>query len=392
MTAPDQTPSRRALRHELRAYFGAMMTPEVRRALRESGENGALWRELVARLGADGWLRLGWPAEYGGDGDGTLVEQYILVEEAMRAEAPYPFVTALTVAPALLASGTEDQRRRYLPGILSGEILFAIGYTEPDAGTDLAALRTTAVREGGDWRINGSKVFTSGAAQADFVWLACRTDPDAPRHRGISILVVPTASEGFAWTPIATVGDIDTTATYYQDVRVPLDHLVGDEHGGWELISRQLAHERAGLAAWGGKAQQAWDETLAWALRPDGGERPADAPWVRDALARTHAHLEAMHLINWQIVGVDEPPAADAAMAKVFGTEVVQESLRLLCSVAGDLGTVKSGATGAVADGRLERGAREGTINTFGGGVNEVLRDLIATSALGLPRPQRRGP
>jgi alkylation response protein AidB-like acyl-CoA dehydrogenase len=380
---------RAALRRELRAYFRMLMTAERRAALRLVGEDGDLWRELVARIGADGWLRLGWPAAYGGD-DGSPLDQYLVVEEAMRAEAPYPFVTTLTVAPSLIAFGTETQRRRFLPAIFAGELLFAIGYTEPDAGTDLASLRTRAARDGDDWIINGAKVFTSGAGQADYIWLACRTNPQASRHGGISIIVVPTSSPGFSWTPIQTVGDIRTTATYYEDLRVPAENLVGPVDDGWRLITQQLTHERAGLAAWGGKALQGWDETVAWASEPTQDGRPIDAPWLRIELARTHVWLEAMSLLNLETVTAAETSAAQAAVAKVFGTEVVQDSFRVLASLTGEAGTIRAGAPGAVADGRLERGAREGTINTFGGGVNEVLRDLIAVSALGLPRGERR--
>jgi alkylation response protein AidB-like acyl-CoA dehydrogenase len=383
------TPAQALLRRELRAYFRELITDAQRAELRALGEDGNVWRDLVARLGRDGWLRRGWPSRYGGD-DGTLVDQYLVVEEAMRAEAPYPFVTTLTVAPSLIDAGTEKQRRRFLPGIFRGQILFAIGYTEPGAGTDLAALRTSAVRDGDEWVINGSKVFTSGAGQADYVWLACRTNREGPLHAGISLIIVPTSSSGFSWTPIQTVGDIRTTTTYYEDVRVPVENLVGRENEGWRLISRQLTHERAGLAAWGGKALQGWDEAVAWASSPGPGGRPIDAPWLRIELARTHARLEAMSELNWETVVSAETTPARAAIAKVFGTEAVQDSFRALASLTGEAGTVRAGAAGALADGRLERGAREGTINTFGGGVNEVLRDLIAVADVGLPRGERR--
>ena len=173
-----------------------------------------------------------------------------------------------------MAFGTEDQKRRYLPGILSGDVNFAIGYTEPEAGTDLASLRTRAVRDGEEWRINGNKVFTSGANQADFIWLACRTDPDAPKHKGISIIIVPTDVPGFKCTPIVTVGSVVTQASYYDDVRVPAGNVVGDVNAGWRLITNQLNHERVGLAALGGLTHRLYDDVVEWCRTTDSGEEP----------------------------------------------------------------------------------------------------------------------
>ncbi len=188
----DYTEEQAALRTELRAYFERLLTPEVRAAMGHAGEGSASFRTVVGQMGADGWLGIGWPAEYGGQGRG-VIDQFIFFDEVQRAGAPFPFVTLNTVGPTLMAYGSDEHKRTYLPGILRGEINFAIGYTEPEAGTDLASLRTRAVLDGDEWVINGNKVFTSGANQADYVWLACRTDPDAPKHKGISIIIVPTA-------------------------------------------------------------------------------------------------------------------------------------------------------------------------------------------------------
>src|SRR5437660_11306741 len=220
----DYTPEQQALRKELRAYFDELLTDEVRASLGVSGEGSPLFRTLVAKMGADGWLGVGWPTEYGGQGR-PVTDQFIFFDEVQRARAPFPFVTVNTVGPTIMGFVSDAQKDRYLPGILRGEINFAIGYTEPDAGTDLASLRTRAVLDGDEFVINGNKVFTSGANQADYIWLACRTDPEAPKHKGISVIVVPTSSPGFSFTPIVTVGDSVTTATYYDDVRVPAANL-----------------------------------------------------------------------------------------------------------------------------------------------------------------------
>jgi 3-oxocholest-4-en-26-oyl-CoA dehydrogenase alpha subunit len=389
------------LRHELRAYFAALLPEQARRAAHEQGVGGPAFREIVAKLGADGWLGIGWPTEFGGQGR-SVAEQYVFFDEVQRAGIPFPFVTVNTVGPTLMAYGTEEQKRRYLPGILSGELVFAIGYTEPGAGTDLASLTTRAVLDGSGetWVVDGSKVFTSGANTADYIWLACRTDADAPVHKGISILIASTADPGFSWTPIPTVGGMSVTATYYSGVRVPAGDLVGPVHGGWSLITAQLNHERIGLAALGGRAIALWEQTVQ-ACRDDGA---LDAPWVRAELARTHARLEAMRLLNWRMteaVAAGTLGPADASATKVYGTETHLDTYRTLVQVLGAAGRLRAGrpppATPSLAGGpplaalagELEQVSRQSVVNTFGGGVNEVLRDIVATAGLGLPRVKR---
>ena len=219
---------------------------------------------MVRTIGKDGWLGIGWPTEYGGQGR-PATDQFIFFDETRRAGAPFPFVTVNTVGPTIMRFGTEEQKQFFLPRILSGDLNFAIGYTEPEAGTDLASLRTRAVRDGDEYVVNGAKVFTSGADQADYVWLACRTDPDAPKHKGISHPVRAHRRPGFSWSLINTVGGLTTTATFYDHVRVPVANRVGAENEGWRMITTQLNHERVGLAAWSGLALQLFDEVVAWA-------------------------------------------------------------------------------------------------------------------------------
>jgi alkylation response protein AidB-like acyl-CoA dehydrogenase len=388
----EQTPEQKALRKELRAYFEDMMTPEVRAEMGRAGESSSLFRDLVRKLGADGWLGIGWPAEYGGQGR-SVTDQFIFFDEVQRAGAPFPFVTVNTVGPTIMGFGSEEQKVRFLPGILGGEINFAIGYTEPEAGTDLAALRTRAVLDGDEFVVNGGKVFTSGANQADYVWLACRTDPDAPKHKGISVILVPTSAPGFSFTPIVTVGDGMTTATYYDDVRVPAANLVGQLNEGWRMITTQLNHERVGLAAMGGLAHRLWEEVLAWAKStPSGRGSVADLPWVQSDLARAHARLEAMRLLNWRMAaatGAGTLGPAESSAVKVYGTECVVDVYRTLLGVLGPAGAVRAGSPGAVVRGELERAARQAQINTFGGGVNEIQREIVAWQALGMTRQAR---
>lgn len=389
----DATPEQAALRQEIREYFAALLTPEVRARLGHAGEGSPTFREVVRKMGADGMLGLGWPKEYGGQGRGAI-EQFILFDEVQRAGAPFPFVTVNTVGPTLMAYGSDEQKQTYLPGILEGEINFAIGYTEPEAGTDLASLRTRAVLDGEEWMINGNKVFTSGANQADYIWLACRTDPEAPKHKGISMIIVPTSSAGFKCTPIVTVGSVVTQATYYDDVRVPRSNVVGEVNGGWRLITNQLNHERVGLAALGGLTHRLYDDVLAWCRETDAGDggRMIDVAWVQRDLAEAHARLEAMKLLNWRMaaaVGAGTLTPADASSAKVFGVETQIAVYRLLLGILGPAGYLPEGTPGTVLQGQVERAARAAQINTFGGGVVEVLREIVATTGLKMTRAKR---
>ena len=382
-----ETPDQHRLRQELREYFAGLLPAEERRLVGEEGVGGPRFREVVKMLGRDGWLGIGWPREYGGQGR-SVEEQHVFFDEVQRAGLPFPFVTVNTVGPTLMEHGTDEQKQAYLPGILNGDIVFAIGYTEPGAGTDLASLRTRAVREGAEFVVNGQKIFTSGANTADHVWLAARTDPEARKHEGISILVVPTDAAGFSWSPIRSVGGMVVTATYYNDVRVPQDRVVGPVDGGWRLITAQLNHERIGLAALGGRMIELWEQVLDWAK--DNGL--IDKPWVQREMARAHAKLEAMRLMNWKMttaVAEGSLTGATAGAAKVYGTETHIDVQRVLTQVLGSAGRLRPGSAEAVLSGQIEQLSRQGVVNTFGGGVNEVLRDMVATQGLGLPRMRR---
>lgn len=387
------TPEQDALRKELRAYFQALMAPELQAELQVGeGGNGPLAKAAVRQMGADGWLGIGWPVEYGGQGRSS-VEQFIFFDESQRARAPVPFLSINTIGPTIMRFGSEEQKQQLLPAILRGELHFSIGYSEPNAGTDLASLQTRAVRDGEEWVINGQKVFTSLAQGADYIWLATRTDPDAPKHKGISIFLVPTSAEGFSYTPIHTIGGGFTTATYYEDVRVPDSAMVGGVNNGWRLITNQLNHERVGLAA-PGFVESLLDEVTAWATetRLADGRRVIDQEWVQTGLARVEAKVEFLRLCNWNVAwsitrNVLQP--ADASSTKVFGTEFFIEAYRILMEILGQPSYLEAGTTGALLAGRLERAFRATVILTFGGGVNEIQRDIIAMVGLGMPRADR---
>ncbi len=382
-------PSLEALRDELRAYYDRLLTPEVVEELARSEGAGPVARRIWKQMAADGWAGIGWPTEYGGQGR-TPIEQFVFFDESMRAGAPVPMLTINTVAPTIMRYGTEAQKAEYLPRILAGDIHFAIGYTEPDAGTDLAALKTRAVRDGDEYVINGQKVFTSLAGDADYIWLAVRTDPDAPKHKGISIVIVPTSSPGYSCRPIRNFGGLNTTVTTYDDVRVPVANRVGEENQGWGLIVNQLNHERVTLCS-SGVIERLLDDVRAWAAdtRLADGRRVIDQEWVQVNLARVHARLEFLKLMNWKVAwdatrGAPLEPA-DASTIKVFGTEFYMEAFRLFMEVIGEAATVQDGSPGAVLAGRVEARLRAMHILTFGGGVNEMQRGLIAVFGLGMP-------
>jgi alkylation response protein AidB-like acyl-CoA dehydrogenase len=384
----DLTPEQKKLQQELRDYLGKLITPSVMDEIRGSEGGGPEFRRVLRELGKDGWLGVGWPKEYGGR-EMSAIEQYIFAEEIQKTGFPLPFLSINSVAPTIMRFGTDEQKTRFLPKIQAGEMLIAIGYSEPEAGTDLASLKTRAVRDGSEWVINGQKVFTSLADHSDYVWLACRTNPDASKHRGISMILVPLDAEGVKITPTWTMGGVRTNTTFYENVRVPVENLVGGENQGWSLITNQLNHERVALFNYG-PMSLTFADVVQWAREtqhPDGG-RVIDKPWVQQNLARFKANLEALKVMNWKQAwditqGGLHP--AQASAIKVFASEFNVQGYHLLMEVLGEEGVIRDGSPGAILRGRIERTYRSVLILTFGGGTNEVQRDIIAMAGLGMP-------
>ncbi|GAB3223683.1 acyl-CoA dehydrogenase family protein [Mycolicibacterium hippocampi] len=385
----DYTPEQIQLRKDYRERLEAVMTPERRAAVAGLMEGGAAVTEVRRALGAAGLLGVAWPTEYGGHGLGAM-EQYIFGEEARRVNAPLPMITLNTVGPTLIQFGTDEQKDTFLPAILRGEIDFAIGYSEPGAGSDLASLRTTAARDGDDYVINGAKMFTSGAEFADYIWLAARTDPDAKKHKGITLFIVPTSDPGFSWKPLHTMPGVSTYYTFYDDVRVPASAIVLGENEGWKLVTNQLNLERAALGNLGA-LEPLFEKTLKWASEtPLDDGVVIDEPWVQQALARVEAQVSAYRLLNLRVnanMGSSVLGMAEASAAKVFGTELTQQVARELLDVVGHAAVRKDDA--APLKGELESAYRLAVINTFGGGANELQRDIIAMAGLGMPRAPR---
>jgi len=388
----DYTPAQRELREELRAYFTRLMTPDLQAELSWKEGGGPLYREALRQMGRDGWLGIGWPQEYGGQGRSPL-EQFIFSDEVQRAGFPLPFLTLNTVGPTIMEYGTPEQKHFFLPRILAGECHFSIGYSEPGAGTDLASLRTRAVRDGDDYVVTGNKVFTSLAEYADYIWLAVRTDPTAAKHKGISMLIVNTRLPGYKCTPIWTMAGVRTNATYYEDVRVPTSSLVGRENEGWWLITSQLNRERIALSPVG-PLERMLGDVRRWAeeTRLADGRRVIDQEWVRVKLARVRARWEALKLLVWRQAWCMTQGSlnfADASAVKVYASEFYIEAYRDLMEVVGQRGYLKDGSPDAVLGGRLEFIYRASLILTFGGGTNEIQRDIIAMAGLKMPRSLR---
>ncbi len=382
----DFTAEQRSLQSELREYFEALVAE-----VEGSDCEEPTYTHYIRRMGEDRWLGLGWPIEYGGQARGAI-DQMIFVEESHWAGVPLPLLTLNSVGPTLMALGTAEQKQRILPGIVRGEIHFSIGYTEPSAGTDLASLKTRAVRDGDEYVINGQKIYTSAIQYADYVWLAARTDPDAPKHKGLSVFIVPVDSPGFEWVPLTTIAGEFTSSTFYEDVRVPSENLVGAENQGWKLITNQLNHERVAICPSSGLLRSLTD-VRHWARGHElrDGRAVIDHEWVQIILAEVQAKIEVLKLLNWKVAWASDKGLnpADASATKVYGTELALEVYRALLQVVGQAGYLVEGSRGAVLRGRLEQQARSQTIFTFGGGTNEIQRDIIAMIGLGMPRAPR---
>ena len=384
------TEEQETLRSELSAYYDQLLTPEIRDALMVEHGCGPVTRQVVKQMAADGWLGIGWPTEYGGQGKSQM-EQFIFYDESMRSGAPIPMLTVNTVGPTIMNYGSQEQKDFFLPKILAGDIHFCIGYSEPEAGTDLASLRTRAELDGDEYVINGQKMWTSLASDADYCWLAVRTDPDAPKHKGISMIIVDIKNTpGITIEPLNLLSSHDINAVYYDNVRVPKENVVGGENKGWTLITNQLNHERVTLCS-SGLLEQSLQETISFAASTTlpGGGRLLDEEWVQVNLARVQSGLEFLRLINWKVASSPSLDIADASTTKIFGTEFYLEAFKLLMEVIGPRAYLQRHSAADAIAGRLEHMYRSLVILTYGGGTNEIQRDLIAMFGLGLPRSLR---
>ena len=398
------TPEQEAFVNEFRQYLSKHLTPEVRaesalymNTSRKTdpgvfckGEyGGPKSKEFVRRLGADGWLGVGWPKEYGGQGR-TPIEQYLFFETIFAEQAPFPVQPLNAMGPAILKFGTDEQKRDFLPRILRGEVDIAIGYTEPEAGTDLFSLKTSAVKDGDYYVINGQKVFITIAHLADYVWLAARTDPDvSKKQRGISLFVVSMDTPGITIAPIYTLGGERTNSLFFDNVRVHKNCLIGQENRGVEVITYQLDRERISIVPALPLARRI-ERTIDWARRTKvNGTTVLEQPGVRTKFAEMIAEAEVLRLLNFDVaqkLTKGLPVWAEASVVKVYGVELNIRINNGLLEIMGPYGQVQRNDKWAPVDGLVEEHFRDDLIFIFGGGAVEVQRDMIAMVGLGMPK------
>jgi alkylation response protein AidB-like acyl-CoA dehydrogenase len=387
----ELTKNQQKLKDELKEYFSDLLNKEL---LSEMSDpqffegGGPEFKKALKVMGQDGWIGLSWPKEFGGK-EFTPIEQYIFVEEIMRTGFPFPFLTTESVGPMIAQHGSDWAKETIAKSILRGETIFAIGYSEPNAGTDLASLKTQAqpCKEG--FKINGQKIWTSLANYADYIWLAARTNNEVKKHKGISMFIVPTDDDGFSYTPIQTLGDVTTNMTYYDDIYVSKNNLVGELNSGWNLITSQLNLERLALVNHG-PVDELYHQllSLAKSTKVDSTNVLSDIDWVKSNFAKIYSGLETLKLICWkQVWGMENNVLSmtDASLAKIYGSEYFIEAYRMMMEIFGELSIIRDDSL-SILNSRLERMYRTASILTFGGGTNEVQRDIISMAGLLMPR------
>ena len=374
---------------EVREFLRENVTDSLRTEIAEHNleHPGGEVAAFRAKLGAKGWFGLNWPAEYGGLGLGP-VHLHLLMTEFEYWGAPGPDLTVTSIAPMIMRHGTEQNKLDFLPLIARGEMTCALGYSEPDAGTDLASLRTKAVRDGDEWVINGSKIWNSGAQRSTHEWLCVRTDPQAQRHRGISVIVVPVDSPGVRIRPLIAWSGYRTNEVFFDDVRVPVTNLIGEENRGWSYITGALDLERGALTN-AGDLRRALDELQVLARMPRrDGTVPIDNAGFRRRLAQTEADVEVAGLMGYEassLLSDGVIPTVEVSVEKVFSSELRQRIADLGIDLLGAEGLLAHRNPEAPAGGRFEKLYRFAPLMRFGGGTNEVLRDVIAQRGNGMP-------
>jgi len=387
----ELTKNQQKLKDELKEYFSTLLNKEL---LSEMSDpqffegGGPEFKKALKIMGQDGWIGLSWPKEFGGK-EFTPIEQYIFVEEIMRTGFPFPFLTTESVGPMIAQYGSDWAKETIAKSILRGETIFAIGYSEPNAGTDLASLKTQALPDKEGFKINGQKIWTSLANYADYIWLAARTNNEVKKHKGISMFIVPTDDDGFSYTPIQTLGDVTTNMTYYDDIYVSKDNLVGELNSGWNLITSQLNLERLALVNHG-PVDELYHQllSLAKSTKVDSINVLSDIDWVKSNFAKIYSGLETLKLICWkQVWGMENNVLSmtDASLAKIYGSEYFIEAYRMMMEIFGELSIIRDDSL-SILNSRLERMYRTASILTFGGGTNEVQRDIISMAGLLMPR------
>ncbi len=383
------TPEQERFREQIRSFLAEHVSEELRHEIATSGHSpGPLGKEFLRLLGERGWLGIGWPREYGGQGR-SMIEQTIFYHELDLQDIHYGNLTITSLAMALMKLASEAQKQQYLSRILKGELEICLGYTEPGAGSDLAGITTRAVRVGDEYVINGQKVFTTGAHYASHIWLLARSEPDAPRHKGLSVFIFPLATTGITVHPIYTMEGIRTNEVFFDDVRVPASAMIGTPGSGFYTAAIALDFERVFMGKYT-KLRRNLDALVRECRQSlDGSAPPIDDPVVRDRLVGLHLDVERLRLLclksAWMI-DQGRVPNAEASAQKVLASELEQwladEGMRIL----GPRGQLEYGSPHVPAHGHLAQSWLLSPMLRFGGGANEIQRDIIAQRGLSLPR------
>lgn len=386
----ELTPEQKELEAEVKAYFKERVTLDLEKEIDVMPEgDGPLTQQFIRQMAADGWMGIGWPKEYGGQGR-SAIDQYIFFDVALGYHhIPIPMLAVMTVGPTIMKVGSAEQKREFLPRILKGELSIAIGYTEPEAGTDLMSLKTTAIRDGDCYVINGQKTFTSMGHCSDYYWLAVRTDPNArKKYQGISIFLIDAKTPGITVEPIWVMGKFRLNQEFFENVRVPRDCLVGEENKGAEYLFMQLAHERIALVPHSFSVR-ALSEIAQWASTNRMNGMPVlEQSWVRNRLVDMSLEMEVLKLLNFRtawMISQNIVPFVESSMIKVFGSEHIRRVTDACLQIMGLYGQLETGSKWVPLRGRPEHVYLMDVLLTFGGGTNEVLRDMMAMG-LGLPR------
>ena len=384
---PEQEQFVKDFQNYLRTHMTAELKDELDKELAYS--ESAICLKFIRQMGHDGWLGVGWPKEFGGQGR-SPIEQHLFFEIAHYEGAPLPVLPLNTVGPSLMRFGSEEQKKEFLPRILRGEVEISIGYTESDAGTDLASIKTAAVRDGDYYIINGAKVFTSLAHTSDYIWLAARTDPTAPKkHHGISVFLIPMNTPGITIKPLYTMPGERNNYTFYDNVRVPKSCLVGEENKGWKYITTQLDFERIMLSP-SSPMRRNIEDTIRWAKETKVDGTPIiEHQGVKTTLAELLMEVEVLKILNYQVAWLitnGVVPYAEASMVKVFGSELYQRVNGTLLQIMGQYGQLQAQSKWAPLRGRVEKAFRSDIVFIFGGGAIEVQKNIIAMAGLGMPR------
>jgi alkylation response protein AidB-like acyl-CoA dehydrogenase len=366
------------------------LTPDVLDEMREAGNEGQgpLAKEFVLKLRERGWWGLAWPPEYGGLGR-SAIDQWIFIDTLEGAGAPMLPLTVTSVAPTIMRVGTEEQKKEWLPRITAAEVHFAVAYSEAEAGTDMASLRTRAERDGDEWVINGHKMWNTMAHMATHNWVAIRTEPEAPKHKGISMMIVPMDAPGVTVQPIYVWPGLRTNAVFFDDVRVPYDYLIGERGMGFYYAAMALNFERLSLGSVA-MARRYFLELVEVIRELNVDGRPLrEEPWVRERVAQLAVEIEAARMLGLETAwALDQGrvPAAESSMAKIFVTELTQRIADVGCEILGLNGQLHAEEPKAYMHGRLQWLYRLGPMLAFGGGTNEVQRNIVAMLGYGLPR------